>query len=178
MSGLKTEFTSGYSLFYPLESLPALFAVLGTKSRKRFYEVMNERLKSGGEGVSLEEQIEMLKVGLLWEHSGLTTDEVWKIASGFDGNLEALEDKLADAFADSGLTSRDTLERQRKNLKELKDIEVEQMENLISLKKGVVDKQKEDLKKQDEETKKRIEALKVADMGEAKKKTPPQRKKT
>jgi len=162
MAGIKTEFSPGNSLFYPIESLPKLFNVVGTRSKKRFFEVIAEREKAGGEGISIEEYVEMIRVGLLWDKPGITIDEVWVIVKGYSGSIDDLENVVADAFANSQLTDMDTLEKKREIIKELKELEIKQMENLVALKKGVVNSQADELK--------------VADTGEFRKSSPPKKK--
>lgn len=60
----KTEFLPGVFLSYPLESLPKLFAVVDTVSRKAFFEKIAELDKKGGEGLSIDKIIEMIWIGL------------------------------------------------------------------------------------------------------------------
>jgi hypothetical protein len=132
----KTEFLPGVFLSYPLESLPKLFAVVDTVSRKAFFEKIAELDKKGGEGLSIDKIIEMIWVGLQAETPGVTLDEARAHASQFYNEFgqEALELKLVDAFGDAKLTDKDAIEKRRNLLLELRDLELQRMEFMVRTK--------------------------------------------
>jgi hypothetical protein len=160
MAGMKTGFISGKSLFYPLESLPALFGSVGTNSRKKFFQQLVKLDGADGEGLSTDKLIEFVRIGLMWETPAITTEDATQLANQFiiENDYEALENTIVDAFADSGLSNKELVCKQRAMLKELQDIQAQQMENMIEQKRNGL--------------KPRDPPEKVVDMGEASPKPP------
>lgn len=132
----KTEFLPGVYLSYPLESLPRLFAVVETVSRKAFFEKISELDKKGGEGLSIDKIIEMIWIGLQAENPGVTIEDAKQRASQFydEYGQEALELRLVDAFADAKLTDKTALEKRRNLVLELRDLELQRMEYIVKAK--------------------------------------------
>lgn len=152
---MKTEFISGKSLFYPLESLPALFGSVGTNSRKKFFQQLVKLDGADGEGLSTDKLIEFVRIGLMWETPSITTEDATKLANQFiiENDHDSLENTIVDAFADSGLSNKELICKQRAMLKELQDIQAQQMESMIEQKRNGL--------------KPHVTPEKVVDMGEA-----------
>jgi len=147
MAGLKTEFLDGTRLFYPLESLPALFKTVGAVSRKGFYEKLAEIDGVGGEGLSLETITEMIRIGLQWENPTINYDAAFALVKKFYEvkGYEALESVIIDAFAGSGLSDQMLVEKRRAYLTELKELDLRALEFEIERKRAFLENRKAEL---------------------------------
>lgn len=129
MAGMKTEFQDGTRLFYPLESLPALFKTIGAVSKKGFFEKIAQLDGVGGEGIPIETYTEMVRTGLQWEQPAITTETATSLVKKFYeiNGYDALESIIIDAFADSGLSDKSIIEKRKAYVLELKELDLERL---------------------------------------------------
>lgn len=129
----QTDFINGAFLSFPIGNYVKLFGVLGKRTKRGFFEELQRLDGKGGEGLSPEQLINMFQVGLIPYKPDITFEEAadlvqeYIILYGDDG----LHIKLVDAFCDSGLSDRKTVEKQRKMIEELNKIEEARNEAFI-----------------------------------------------
>jgi hypothetical protein len=155
VAGIKTPFINGTSLFFTLESFPKLFATLNTRSRKQFFEMIKERQKVGGEGITDDEYVGMVQAGLLHENPAISFGEAKTLMGQFiaENDYDAFENKISYAFAHSGLTNLKALEESLAMGNDIKEIQMEEMKQAIAeRKKALSPEQGEDMGKQKKKT--------------------------
>lgn len=104
MVGRETEFVPEYPLFYTHKGRKKLYELLGVETHKQFMEHVNSMQK--GKGIPEDIYTKMLWAGLIWRHPELTLEDVDDIMERYSimgYGLEDLDDKIVDAFVDSGL---------------------------------------------------------------------------
>lgn len=120
-----TDFINGSFLSFPIGNYVKLFAVLGTRTKRTFFEQIQKIDGKDGEGMTPEQVIGMFQVGLLPYKPDITVEEASDLVQEYifaNGN-SGLNIKLVDAFCDSGLSDRKTVENQRKMIEELDKIQ-------------------------------------------------------
>ncbi len=114
----KTEFIDGTYLSYPITVYPQLFAVLDTKTLRSFFAEINKLDGKDGEGMTPEQIVNLFRVGLLSSISDITFEKTAEYVTNyiFKYGNEALTIKLVDAFVDSGLNDRKTVQKNRERV--------------------------------------------------------------
>jgi hypothetical protein len=145
----KTEFLDGIQLFYPLEVLPKLFKTIGTNSRNAFFGKLAKIDGPDGEGTPIESLIEFIRIGLLWKNPVITSEEATKLVSQYYETFgyEAIEMIVTEAFANSLLTDREVLDRNKQLAKEVKELQFQQVEAALKKKKELLEGDKGEVKK-------------------------------
>jgi len=140
----KTEFLDGIQLFYPLGVLPKLFASIETTSRKGFFEKLAKLDGPDGTGTPLENLIEFVRIGVLWDRPAFSQDEATALVSKFyeEKGYEAIEMTITEAFANSLLTDKEVLERNKKLAEEVKELQYKQVETALKKKKEMLEGKK------------------------------------
>lgn len=132
----KTEFLPGVFLKYPLGSLPQLFSVLDTVSRKAFFEKIAQLDGQGGEGLSIEQYVKIIHVGLLAENPGTTYEDALKLVEKYneEHGQQELESLIIDAFGDAKLSDKEVTDKRKALLKDIKDLELRRLEYAVHAK--------------------------------------------
>lgn len=127
MAMIKTEFIGGVSLSYPISIYPKLFAVLETRTKRKFFEKINELDGKDGEGMTPEQIIGIFHVGLMSSIPDITFKKTEEYVSDyiFEYGDEALIFKLVDAFVDSGLNDRKAVQKNRERAEKNKALREE-----------------------------------------------------
>jgi len=131
----ETPFINGKTLSYPIGYFPQLFAVVNARTKKGFVAglMAMEDENKGGEGIPENTLIEMIRVGLLHDNPTITTAETTELVQDYlviYGHKE-LDKKIVDAFVDSGLYDRKTVEKQRAFAEQIEQISEEREIALI-----------------------------------------------
>jgi len=139
MAEQKTPFIGDHSLFYPLDSLEALFGVVKATSKKGFFEKLAKLESSGQEGLSIGDIKKMIHIGLNFDPSDkVSVDQASKLTNEYysENGYDALESLLFDAFADSGLFDKKAredgkryIEERKRLISEQKFLELQELEN-------------------------------------------------
>jgi hypothetical protein len=131
----KTPFINGLTLSFPIGYFPDLFMCVGARTKKQFVKNLMdmEDEKKGGEGVPEETLIEMFRVGLMHIKPACTFEEAQEAVQDFliTYGHKKLDDKLVDAFVDSGIYDREYVEKQRKFTAEIEKINDERESALL-----------------------------------------------
>ncbi len=149
----QTEFINGTYLSYPIGNYVKLFAVLGKRTKRGFFEEIQKVDGKDGEGMTPEQIIGLFQVGLYPCKPGITFEEAGELVQEYifkEGN-DGLHTKLVDAFCDSGLSDRKTVEKQRKMIEELNKIEEARNEAFIKQSWVELDKLNANLQKLSDE---------------------------
>lgn len=129
----QTDFVDGTYLSFPIGNYVKLFAVLEKRTKRTFFEEIQKLDGKDGEGMTPEQIIGLFHVGLMPCRPGITFEEAADLVREYifaNGN-SGLNIKLVDAFCDSGLSDRKTVENQRKMIEELEKIEEARNEAFI-----------------------------------------------
>lgn len=155
----QTDFINGTYLSFPIGNYVKLFAVLGKRTKRAFFEEIQKLDGKDGEGMTPEQIIGLFQVGLLPCKPGITIEEAGDLVSEYifaHGNDE-LNIKLVDAFCDSGLSDRKTVEAQRKMIAELQKLEEARNEAFIKQSWVELEKLNANLQKISDELNKAVE---------------------
>lgn len=131
----KTPFINGLTLSFPIGYFPDLFMCVNARTKKLFVKNLMdmEDESKGGEGVPEDVIIEMFRVGLLHIKPACTFEEAQEAVQDYliTYGHKKLDEKLIDAFVDSGIYDREYVEKQRKFSAELEKINDEKEMALI-----------------------------------------------
>ena len=129
----QTDFINGSFLSFPIGNYVKLFAVLGKRTKRTFFEEIQKIDGKDGEGMTPEQLIGLFHVGLLPYKPDITVEEASDLVQEyiFANGIGGLNLKIVDAFCDSGLSDRKTVESQRKMVEELNQIEEARNEAFI-----------------------------------------------
>lgn len=124
MAIAKTPFINGVSLSYPLGVFPDLFAVLGTRTKRTFFEKMYQLEGKGGEGFSPDQIVNMFRIGLITDIPEITYKQAEEYVQDYltEYGDEELGIKLVDAFVDAGLNNREIVEKERKKIQKRREL--------------------------------------------------------
>lgn len=140
----ETPFINGYTLSYPIGYFPQLFAVVNARTKKGFVAglLALEDEKKGGEGLPLDLLIEIIRVGLLHRNATATTAEATALVQDYlvTYGHKVLDEKIVDAFVDSGLYDRETVQKQRAFSKKIDEINEEREIALIKKAQAELDR--------------------------------------
>lgn len=110
MVGGPVDFIPQYSLFYTNNGQKKMYELLGVRTQAEFAKYIG---KEGG--ISNDDMDMMIQAGLVWQHPDITLKEVqdlieteFYIKQG--GDLEIENDKIIEAFVNSGLLNKERVE--------------------------------------------------------------------
>jgi hypothetical protein len=154
----QTDFVNGSFLSYPIGNYVKLFSVLGTRTKRTFFEAIQKLDGKDGEGMSPDQMIGLFQVGLIPYKPGITFDETSELVQEYinSNGDSGLHVKLVDAFCDSGLSDRKTVDKQRKMIEELAKIEEARNEAFIKQSWVELDKLNANLQKISDELNKSV----------------------
>jgi hypothetical protein len=101
----QTDFVNGSFLSYPIGNYVKLFSVLGTRTKRTFFEAIQKLDGKDGEGMSPDQMIGLFQVGLIPYKPGITFDETSELVqeyinsngdSGLHDKLNANLQKISD----------------------------------------------------------------------------------
>lgn len=163
----QTEFINGTSLSFPIGNYVKLFAVLGKRTKRGFFEEVNRLDGKDGEGMTPEQLVGLFQVGLMHAIPDVTFEQAQELVQEFvvSQGDRALNIKLVDAFCDSGLSDRKEVERQRKMIEELEKIQIAREEALLKQSWVELDKLNAALQKISDELQKATEPKVTDDTG-------------
>lgn len=124
MAITKTPFINGVSLSYPLGIFPELFAVLGARTKRSFFEELNRLEGKGGEGLTPEQTVSLFRVGLLTDIPDVTYERAEELVQDYltEFGDEELSIKFVDALVDAGLNNREIVDKRRKEIQRRRDL--------------------------------------------------------
>jgi hypothetical protein len=149
----QTEFINGTYLSYPIGNYVKLFAVLGKRTKRGFFEEIQKIDGKDGEGMTPEQIIGLFHVGLIPCDPGITIEQAGDLVQEyiFQNGDDGLHIKLVDAFCDSGLSDRKAVKKQREMIEELNKIEEARNQAFIKQSWVELDKLNANLQKISEE---------------------------
>lgn len=110
MVGGPVDFIPKYSLFYTNNGQKKMYELLGVRTQAEFAKFLGQ-----DGGISNDDMDMMILAGLVWQHPEITLEEVQElIETEFyikqGGDLEIENDKIIEAFVNSGLLNKERIE--------------------------------------------------------------------